>query len=85
MKASSAGMSAIRDSRFAVALRGSSFALRASRRQRCPGCHILVDLRLHDDPFYKLLYVMQKHRVIYRIFYVALYVMKIHRVIYRMR
>ncbi|MBR6960872.1 MAG: hypothetical protein IKH76_10390, partial [Clostridiales bacterium] len=52
--------------------------------QRCPGWHILVDLRLHGDPFYKLLYVMKKHRVVYRIFYVALYVMILHRVDYRM-
>ena len=37
-----------------------------------------------DDPFYKLLYVMEKHRVIYRVFYAALYVMKKHRAIYRM-
>ena len=38
--------------------------------QRCPGCHIRVDLRVYDDPFCKLLYVMEKHRVDYRIFYV---------------
>ena len=44
----------------------------------------MVDLRLHGDPFYKLLYVMKKHRVVYRIFYVALYVMILHRVDYRM-
>ena len=54
------------------------------QRQRCPGCHIWVDLRLPDGPFYKVLYVMEKHRVIYRVFYVALYVMKKHRAIYRM-
>ena len=52
--------------------------------QGCPGWHILVDLRVHDDPFYKLLYVMEKHRAIYRIFYVAFYVMILHRVDYRM-
>ena len=43
-----------------------------------------VGLWLPDDPFYKLLYVMQIHRVVYRIFYVALYVMILHRVDYRM-
>ena len=37
-----------------------------------------------DDPFYIALYVMKKHRVIYRILYVVLYVMKKHRVDYRM-
>ena len=44
----------------------------------------MVDLRVHGDPFYKLLYVMEKHRVIYRVFYVAFYVMILHRVDYRM-
>ena len=58
--------------------------LRRFRMQRCPGCHIWFELRVYDDPFYKVFYVMEKHRVDYRIFFVALYVMKIHRVIYRM-
>jgi len=36
------------------------------------------------DPFYKVLYVMEIHRMVYRVFYVALYVMILHRVDYRM-
>ena len=56
----------------------------ACEMRGCPGCQIWVGLRLPDDPFYELLYVMQIHRVVYRIFYVTLYVMKKHRVIYRM-
>ena len=56
----------------------------ACEMRRCPWCQIWVGLRLPDDPFYKLLYVMQIHRVVYRIFYVSLYVMNLHRVFYRM-